>query len=135
MEVLLGTGVFGILVSIFYPAWRFVFPPRSVRASEEAVLVGTLDEFAPNSGRLFLFQQEAALLIRVPDGSFRAFLGTCPHLACTVEYRPDLNQIWCACHDGRFDLTGKNIQGPPPRPLTALEVQVRDQEVFVSRTA
>jgi Rieske Fe-S protein len=133
LGVILGTGFFGLIASVVYPAWKFVFPPRSVRVAEEAVLAGTEDEFPPNSGKLVMFEGEAALVLRTPEGEFRAFLGTCSHLACNVEYRPDLTQIYCACHDGRFDLTGKNVQGPPPRPLTALEVQLRGGEVLVSR--
>ncbi len=132
LYAILGSGFFGLAVAVLYPTLRFIFPPRNVRVAEEAVRAGNVDEFPPNSGKLFWFGEEPALLIRTPDGEFRAFLGTCPHLACNVEYRPDLTQIWCACHDGRFDLTGKNVQGPPPRPLQPLGVQIRDGEVMVS---
>jgi Rieske Fe-S protein len=130
---MLGTGFLGLMASVLYPAWRFVFPPRTVRVAEEAVVAGTEGDFQPNSGRLIMFGGEAAIVIRTPEGEFRAFLGTCTHLACNVEYRSDLRQIYCACHDGRFDLSGKNVQGPPPRPLTALDVQIRDGEILVSR--
>ncbi len=133
LKAIMGSGFAGLTLSVLYPTWRFIFPPKNVKVSEAAVRVGAVDDFAPNSGRLFRFGDEAALLIHTPDGEFRAFLGTCPHLACNVEYRPDLTQIWCACHDGRFDLTGRNIQGPPPRPLTSLVVQIQDGEILVSR--
>jgi Rieske Fe-S protein len=135
LNIILGTGFAGLAASVLYPAWRFVFPPRDVRVAEAAVSAGIVDEFPPNSGKLFRFGNEAALLIRTPDGEFRAFIAACPHLSCNVEYRSDLTQIWCACHDGRFDLTGRNVQGPPPRPLTSLTVQVRDGEILVSRQA
>jgi len=132
LETVLGTGLLGLAAAVLYPAWRFVFPSRNVRVAEQAVSAGMVDDFPPNSGTLFRFGEEAALLVRTPDGEFRAFLGTCTHLGCNVEYRSDLSLIWCACHDGRFDLTGKNILGPPPRPLQQLEVQVRENEVLVS---
>ncbi len=134
LETVLGTGLFGLAAAVLYPAWRFVFPSRSVRVAEEAVSAGMVDDFPPNSGTLFRFGEEAALLIRTPDGEFRAFLGTCTHLGCNVEYRADLQLIWCACHDGRFDLSGKNILGPPPSPLQSLTVQLRDDEILVSRS-
>ncbi len=41
--------------------------------------------------------------------------------------------IWCACHNGRYDLTGKNVSGPPPRPLEEFHVNVRGDEIIVSR--
>jgi cytochrome b6-f complex iron-sulfur subunit len=134
LETVLGTGLFGLAAAVLYPAWRFVFPSRNVRVAEEAVSAGMVDDFPPNSGTLFRFGEEAALLVRTPDGEFRAFIGTCTHLGCNVEYRADLSLIWCACHDGRFDLSGKNIMGPPPRPLQSLTVQLRDDEIMVSRS-
>ncbi|MFO7768564.1 MAG: Rieske (2Fe-2S) protein [bacterium] len=133
LGALLGTGAAGLAASILYPVWRFIFPPRSVRVAEAAVTAGRVEEFAPNSGKLFLLEGEPAIVVRTPEGEFRAFLATCTHLSCTVEYRSDLTRIYCACHDGRFDLNGRNVSGPPPRPLPALEVQVREGDVLVSR--
>jgi Rieske Fe-S protein len=46
-----------------------------------------------------------------------------------------MSQIWCACHNGRYDLTGKNVAGPPPRPLEAFDVSVRNDEIMISRRA
>ncbi len=134
LETALGTGLMGLTAAIIYPTWRFVFPSKNVRVAEQAVSAGFVDDYPPNSGTLFRFGEEAALLIRTPEGEFRAFLGTCTHLGCNVEYRADMALIWCACHDGRFDLTGKNIMGPPPRPLQSLTVQIREDEILVSRS-
>jgi cytochrome b6-f complex iron-sulfur subunit len=50
-----------------------------------------------------------------------------------VQFRPDMGHIWCACHNGHFDLAGRNIQGPPPRPLEELAVELRGEEVIVRR--
>ena len=36
--------------------------------------------------------------------------------------KEDLRQIWCACHNGLYDLAGRNVSGPPPRPLEVFEV-------------
>jgi Rieske Fe-S protein len=135
LEFLLGTSFFGLAVSLLYPAWRFVFPPRGTRVAEEALNVGKAEDFPNNSGKLFLFGGEPMMVLRTPSGELRAFFATCTHLACTVEYRSDLQQMFCACHGGRFDLTGKNVAGPPPRPLTALSVSERDGDILVSRQA
>jgi Rieske Fe-S protein len=37
-----------------------------------------------------------------------------------VGYQPDLGCIRCACHEGRFDLDGRVLSGPPPAPLRTL---------------
>ena len=52
-----------------------------------------------------------------------------------MQYRPDLGQIWCACHNGHFDLNGHNVSGPPPSPLSAFDVNVRGDEIVVSKGA
>jgi Rieske Fe-S protein len=50
-----------------------------------------------------------------------------------VQYRSDINHIWCACHNGHFDLNGKNIEGPPPKPLEEYVVNVRGDQIVVSK--
>ena len=41
-----------------------------------------------------------------------------------MEFRKDRKLIWCNCHNGQYDLTGRNIAGPPPKPLTPYAVHV-----------
>ena len=81
------------------------------------------------------FGAEPALVIRLASGELRAFGAVCTHLSCTVQYRGDLQEIWCACHNGHYDLNGRNVSGPPPRPLPAYGVSVRDDEVIITRNA
>ena len=64
------------------------------------------------------------ILIRVAENDFRAFSAVCTHLECIVTFRQELQLIWCYCHNGVYDLRGKNIAGPPPRPLAAYRVHV-----------
>jgi Rieske Fe-S protein len=92
-------------------------------------------DLAPNMGRIFKFGSRPGLLVRGPTGDLRAFSATCTHLGCTVQYRPDLGHVWCACHNGHFDLNGRNIGGPPPAPLEAFTVRVRGDEIVVSKNA
>ena len=46
-----------------------------------------------------------------------AFSAKCTHEGCTVTFQPEQSVIWCPCHDGRFDLHGRVLSGPPPQPL------------------
>jgi Rieske Fe-S protein len=50
-----------------------------------------------------------------------------------VQYRDDTHQVWCACHNGIYDLGGRNVSGPPPRPLETYDVHVRGDEIIVER--
>lgn len=131
---LIGLGLGGLVGSVAYSVLRFVIPPKATEASTASVKVPwKASEMPNNSGRIFRFGSKPGILVRTPSGEVRAFTAVCTHLACTVQYRPDLEHIWCACHNGHFDLTGRNIAGPPPRPLAPYVVNVKGDEVTVSK--
>jgi cytochrome b6-f complex iron-sulfur subunit len=130
---LLGGSTFAWMGSVIYPVLRFLSPPPEQEAAVSAVKATSLAEMAPNSGKIFKFGRKPALIVRRPDGTFVAFLAKCTHLDCTVQYREDKERIWCACHDGFYDLNGTNVSGPPPRPLDALEVHMQGDDVYVTR--
>ncbi len=131
----LGTGIGAVAIAVLYPVIRYLNPPEIPEAAVSRVLAAKVDEIPLNSGKIFRFGNSPGVLVRTSEGEFRAFSATCTHLDCTVQYRKDLTRIWCACHNGFYDLTGKNVSGPPPRPLEAFEVKVLGDEVFVSRKA
>jgi Rieske Fe-S protein len=131
---LLGTGGGGLLAAVFYPVLRYLIPPKLREASVSSVtLPFTVDDMARNSGRIFRFGNQPGLLIRTSSGEFRAFSARCTHLDCIVQYRDDLSEIWCACHNGFFDLSGRNVSGPPPDPLPVYDVGIRGDQIVVSK--
>ena len=125
-----GSGVVG---SIVFPVARYLAPPDVPEAAALSVTAGSARSLLPNSGRVVPFGSAPALVIRTASGELRAFGATCTHLACTVQYRSDLQRIWCACHDGQYDLTGRNVAGPPPRPLEAYDVNVSNDDIVITR--
>ena len=129
----LGGGIVGLAGSVFYPILQFVLPPRLSEAVLSSVVAGKVDELAPNTGKIFKFGSKPGLLVRLSTGEYKAFSAVCPHLNCTVQYRGDLSQIWCACHNGHYNLNGEVLSGPPPAPLEAYRVAVRGDEVVVSK--
>ena len=133
VEVLLGTGFLATAAAFIYPVLRYLIPPRTSDLGSDTVVAGKVGELKPNSGKIFRFGSRPGLLIHTSDGAYRAMSATCTHLSCTVQYRDDLREVWCACHNGRYNLDGRNISGPPPRPLEAFDVQVRGDEIFVRR--
>src|SRR2546427_8826013 len=48
--------------------------------------------------------------------------GECTHLGCNFDWSPEEKLFACPCHGGRFDRTGRNVAGPPPRPLDRFPV-------------
>ena len=86
-----------------------------------------------DSGKIVKFGTKPVILIRTANNELRALSATCTHLDCTVQYRKDMGLIWCACHNGKYDLNGRNVSGPPPRPLDEYRVVVQGEEVLISK--
>jgi cytochrome b6-f complex iron-sulfur subunit len=120
--------------SVLYPIFRFLTPPEVVEATTTTVEAATLDELPVNGWKIFRFGTRPGIIIRISESEFRAFAATCTHLDCIVQYRDDKRMIWCACHNGLFDLSGRNVSGPPPRPLETYRVNVVGDKVYASKT-
>ena len=133
----LGTSAGAFLLSVLYPLTRYLVPPEVGESTAGTVTLADVkpDSVKPNTGQIFKFGSRPGILIRTPSGELRAFSAVCTHLNCTVQYRSDLTQIWCACHNGHYDLNGKNVAGPPPRPLEAFAVKMRGNQIVVSKSA
>jgi cytochrome b6-f complex iron-sulfur subunit len=127
LDAVLGIGFVSTIVAVAYPVWRYLIPPAS------AVVAAQASQLKANSGMVFKFGSKPGLLVRAPDGELHAFNAVCTHLECTVQYKADTSTIWCACHNGMYDLQGNVISGPPPRPLERLVVNQRNNDVVVSR--
>ena len=134
-NVLMTGGLLGWLGSALYPILSFLKPPKIPEANVSSVKAGMASEFPPNSSAIVKYGRKPVILIRTDGGEFRAFTATCTHLDCIVQYRTDLKQIWCACHNGLYDTRGRNISGPPPRPLEEYAVNVISDEIMVSQIA
>jgi len=131
---LLGTSAVATLGAIVYPIIEFMAPPQVVEAMQNSVVAAKLSELPPNSGKIFKFGNKPGLLVHTPSGELKAFSAVCTHLECIVQYRPDTKQIWCACHNGQYNLSGENIGGPPPRPLQEFPVNKRGDDIVVNRS-
>lgn len=132
LNYLLGTTLFAWLASAAYPVIRYLLPPKGPPIKQRSVDLGSEKKYAKDSGTMFRIGNKPGILIRTPTGEFRAFIAICTHLGCTVQFRKDWGVIWCACHNGRYNLQGINISGPPPRPLTPLVVSLVGEKVHVS---
>jgi Rieske Fe-S protein len=130
---ILGLSGWSVFGAILYPVARYLSPPALPESATQSVSAGPERTLLPNSGRVVPFGSRPAIVIRTAAGELRAFSATCTHLDCTVQFRPDLHRIWCACHNGEYDLNGRNVAGPPPRPLEVYDVNVASGELIVSR--
>lgn len=91
-------------------------------------------EFMVKDGWLVLPQRGFFWVKTEAGGDLRVFSSTCTHLACNVIWREDQQVFICPCHSGRFDANGRNIAGPPTRPLVVLEHKIEDGNLKVYLT-
>jgi cytochrome b6-f complex iron-sulfur subunit len=130
----LSTTAGAFLVSVIYPLSRFMIPPEVAESTSSTVTLAIKpNDVKANSGQIFRFGSQAGILVKDTNGELKAFSAVCTHLACIVQYRSDISHIWCACHNGHFDLNGRNVEGPPPKPLEQFVVNVRADQIVVSK--
>lgn len=133
LNVVLGFGLVGWLGGLMYPVFSFLNPPKAPEVDVKNMSLGKVDDIPNDSSKMFKFGNRPGILVKTKDGEIRAFDATCTHLECTVQFKKDENLIWCACHNGKYDLYGKNISGPPPRPLSVFNIVVEKGEIFVTK--
>ena len=113
---------------------RFLAPPPSEFSATESLKLDSFQEIERNSAKVVRFGKEPAIIIHTESGQYKAFLARCTHLGCVVKYDGvDVPHLQCNCHGSVFDLTGKNLTGPAPRPLEPLRVVVEDQSLVITR--
>jgi Rieske Fe-S protein len=49
--------------------------------------------------------------------SFIAISDRCAHVGCPVRWVAASERFACPCHGGVYDILGRRVGGPPPRPL------------------
>jgi len=133
----LGVGVVCYAGALAYPIYRYLAAPARKAAEAASITEVELkpDEIpGPGTGKVIRFGMGKVIVISHAADSYVAFDAKCTHLGCTVAYEGDKDRIHCACHGGVYDAyTGKNVSGPPPKPLTPYKVVVADGKVVVSR--
>lgn len=70
-------------------------------------------------------------VVRRDEKTVQVLSNVCTHLGCHVNWHPDIQHYVSPCHDGHFDLTGKNVSGPPPRPLDEFTTKVEKGNLFI----
>jgi cytochrome b6-f complex iron-sulfur subunit len=133
LTYVIGGGLIAWAGAVLYPLIAYMKPPVQGEVEVTSVKVGKLSDVPKDAGTIVRFGTKPVILVRDSGDRLVAFSAVCTHLDCTVQYRKDQGLIWCACHNGKYDLTGRNVSGPPPRPLEEFRVVLQGEEVLVSR--
>ncbi len=120
LDVLLTAGVGGFILAVLYPVLRYLKPMSAPSpGGPQKLTPEELAKLARERAVITRLGSSRVLVFEDPQQRLRALDARCTHEGCTVQYVPGDSVIWCACHNGRFDLDGRVLAGPPPRPLGA----------------
>lgn len=123
-------GLLATLAGMLFPALAYLWPVTHRGPQLGMMEVGRVDEIPVGGSKKVVLGGSALLVVRTAK-EFKAFSAICTHLGCIVYWDSDKKEIVCPCHAGLFDLEGRVISGPPPRPLPTHTVSIVDGKVFV----
>lgn len=133
VNLFIGGSLIGTICSLLYPVARFLLPSKTGGGATGTVVAAKVGELAPNSHKIFRLGNKPGILIHSAEGELKAFSAICTHLTCTVTYQSQSETILCPCHNGRFDLEGRVISGPPPSALEKLRVEISGEDIIISK--
>ncbi len=120
-------------------------PANRAGAEDEAIIpLGALEKYPISVPTRFDFTRTRVngwertaknyglYVVRTGEREVRVFSDICTHLGCRVTWHADIEHYVSPCHDGHFDLLGKNISGPPPRPLDEFVTTIENGNLFVA---
>jgi Rieske Fe-S protein len=129
--------------SFTLPALGFAIGPVFKSTPHHWETVGTVDEFpdnnyipvvitlAPNIGEAgkstaYVRKHNPAIDKDIYDRHtpYIAISSRCAHLGCPVRWVDAAERFICPCHGGVYDLLGRRVGGPPPRPLDRFYTRV-----------
>lgn len=116
-----------------YAALKFAFPTLGKEPDFVVLDAKSFSGMPPNSVKPFAWGGKLGLIFRNAGGETFALKGVCTHMECNVTYKPDERKFYCPCHKGWFDETGKNIAGPPPKPLEFFEMKKEGEKLIIAR--
>jgi Rieske Fe-S protein len=120
---LLGGSLAGWAATALYPILNYLSPlPVAGNADEAELGDGAKRDLAAAGFAIVALGSERVIVFRDPQEKLRALSAKCTHEGCTVQYKADESIVWCACHNGRFDVDGRVLSGPPPRPLAPYKI-------------
>jgi len=119
-----------------------LFPPKSRKEEEwvEATDLATLEKGVPEEvvfrrnrvdGWKVSSEKTSAWVMKKSDTEVVAFAPQCTHLGCAYRFEERRKTFLCPCHTSNFDMDGKVIDGPAPRPLDRYQVKIQNGKLLL----
>jgi menaquinol-cytochrome c reductase iron-sulfur subunit len=134
-------GFIGLCLSV--PLVGYIVSPALIRRKETPIKVGALSQLQPGvpaeleavfesrDGYLQTMMTRAVWAVKKKSGEIRVYNPHCTHLGCAYRWNAEERLFKCPCHGGVYDIDGKVVAGPPPRPLDTLEYHVEEGKLLV----
>jgi Rieske Fe-S protein len=131
LNLLKGTGAVVGVGAVAAPVVAYFYPPKLEEMPSEPVLVCPEDELPVGESKTVKFGRYPAIVVHL-DSGLKAYSAVCTHFACIVKWNAEQERLDCPCHDGFFSAEdGTVVAGPPPSPLTVLETEIVDGQIYV----
>jgi Rieske Fe-S protein len=143
----LAIGLFNGLIALLLavPGLGYLLTPIFRKGSTTWVNIGAVDEFASSTPQkaVFKYTSQASYTVKKKTGfvwvtanpetedEVTVFSAVCSHTGCNVAWQKDEGKFVCPCHEGRYDIDGRVLSGPPPRPLTKLPTKIENGRIFI----
>ena len=133
-----GWGTIMALLAQFTAGFGIFFWPKKVGAFGGEVNAGAVADM--KVGDVKLVNEGKCYVSRVPEGVL-ALWWKCPHLGCTVPWKPNdpsedalaaSGRFNCPCHGSIYDRYSNIISGPAPRPMDLFPAEVREGRIYVN---
>ena len=142
----IATAAVGTLIGagVGLPAIGYVISPALRKQVAEAwIPLGPLEKIPIGIPTFFSFIRRqvngwentvtsyGVFVVRKDETNLIALSNICTHLGCHVTWHPDIKEYVSPCHNGHFDINGKETFGPPPRPLDKFKTKVEDGNLSI----
>jgi cytochrome b6-f complex iron-sulfur subunit len=144
LNFLTGAAVAATATASLYPFAKFLTPPSET--SEDGAMIAKdilgnpipasqiLAEVPGTRAVVAGLAGEPTYLTVEEDGTLNPWgiVNNCTHLGCTFPWNGIDQQFQCPCHGSRYSSEGVVLRGPANRPLKLVQVEVRDQAIWLS---
>ncbi|MFQ5494468.1 MAG: ubiquinol-cytochrome c reductase iron-sulfur subunit [Phycisphaerae bacterium] len=127
------------------PAGGYLLSPLLRRRSSQWVVIGRASKFRvgipqrisyafDDEGGYSVERTRRVAFVQRSEDALIVLSPICTHMGCNVAFHEASSLFECPCHGGKYDLSGRVVEGPPPEPLRRFQTRVRDGNLEIRVT-
>ena len=137
-------GLWGVITSaLTLPAAVYLLFPPKAKKTTQWVDAADLTQIQPKAPEEVVFrknrvdgwkvtsEKSTAWVVKLADNQAIAFSPQCTHLGCAYHWDENNKNFLCPCHTSTFDMEGKVLSGPAPRPLDRFQVRIEGTKLLI----